>query len=67
MRDKIKVMENSRGRFIGVATTQGATMNARYIGSTDNYVRLFDRNSKQEVKMKKSSVASVTYAGETYA
>ena len=63
---KISVLENSRGRFVGIQTAKGASMNARYVGSSENYVTVFDRNSKSNVKMAKTSVVSVTYGGETF-
>ena len=65
-KNKISVLENSRGRFVGIQTAKGNNINARFVGSSDNYVTVFDRNSKSNVKMAKTSVASVTYGGETF-
>lgn len=64
--DKINVIENSKGQFVGINRTDGSKMNARFIGSSNNYIRVFDRNRKQDVKMAKTSVASVNYRGQEF-
>jgi len=63
---KIDIIEKSRGRYFGLATTQGNKLNARYVGSTNDYIRVYDRNKDQQVKLAKTSVASVSYGGETF-
>lgn len=63
---KINVIEKSRGRYFGLSTKQGGTMNARFIGSTDKYIRVYDRNDKREVKLAKASVDTVNYGGQTF-
>lgn len=66
MENKINVIENTRGRYFGLSTTKGENMCARYMGSTDNYIRVYDRNSKEQRKLAKTSIASVTYSGQTH-
>lgn len=62
----IEVIENSRGHFFGLSTKQGEVLNARFVGSTPQYVRVYDRNAKQHRKFAKNSIASVSYRGGVY-
>lgn len=58
--DKIvKAMRTSRGRFFGLTTTQGSSVNARYVGESPSYVNVYDRNSNENRKIAKSSLAGL--------
>ena len=52
----INSIRNSKGRFFGLYTTQGEVMNAQFLGETDSYLRVFDRNHKNDRTIAKASV-----------
>ena len=56
----LNAIRNSKGRFFGRYTTQGAVFNAQFLGETDSYIRIFDRNQKLDRTVAKSSVDRVT-------
>ena len=41
----MKAIRNSKGRFFGLYTAQGESVNAQLMSETDNYVRVYDRNA----------------------
>jgi hypothetical protein len=41
----LNVIRGTRGRFFGLKTTQGETLNAQFRGETESYIQIFDRNN----------------------
>jgi hypothetical protein len=56
----LNAIRNSKGRFFGLYTTQGGVINAQFIGETDSYIRVYDRNERVDRTVAKSSVDRVT-------
>ena len=54
----LNAIRNSKGRFFGLYTTNGEVMNAQFLGETDSYIRVFDRNNRTNRKLAKTSVQS---------
>lgn len=55
----MKAIRNSKGRFFGLYTSQGESLNAQLVSETLNYVRVYDRNAKVGRKFAKSSICGV--------
>jgi hypothetical protein len=53
----ISAMRSSRGRFFGLTTTQGQSVNGRFVSETPNYVRVYDRNRDENLTLAKTSLA----------
>jgi hypothetical protein len=58
-RSALKSIQNSKGRFFGLYTKQGAVYNAQLVGETDNYIVIRDRNCSDNFKLAKTSIKSV--------
>ena len=58
--DIMQRLRNSSGRFIGVHTKKGDSINAKFVSETDEYVTIFDRNSYKNRKLAKTSITSVS-------
>jgi hypothetical protein len=58
-RSALKSITNSKGRFFGLYTNQGSVHNAQFIGQTDNYITVYDRNLGRNIKLATTSVMSV--------
>jgi len=52
-------IRQSKGRFFGLYTKQGESINARFINESPSYVSVYDRNNGSERKLAKSSVVGV--------
>lgn len=52
----VKAISASRGRFFGLTTRQGETLNAQFIRETPQYVVVRDRNAQKIRKFAKSSL-----------
>jgi hypothetical protein len=52
-------IRQSKGRFFGLYTKQGESINARFVNETPSYVSIYDRNNGLERKLAKSSVIGV--------
>lgn len=52
----LNAIRQSKGRFFGLYTTRGEVMNARFLGETDSYIRVFDRNNGVDRKLAKTSI-----------
>lgn len=59
----INAIRNSKGRFFGLRTKQGETLNAQLVGETPQYFRLYDRNNDTSRTLAKTSVQSVSIGG----
>ena len=62
----MKAIRNTRGRFFGLYTTQGESLNAQLVGETDNYVQIYDRNAGVDRKLAKTSICSVRLAQQKF-
>ena len=56
----VNAMLVSRGRFFGVETKQGETMNAQFIRETPKYVVIRDRNAQETRKLAKTSLKNLS-------
>ena len=54
----LNAIRNSKGRFFGLHTKQGETINAQFRGETDAYVKVYDRNNYRTRLIAKSSIAT---------
>lgn len=52
----LNAIRNSKGRFFGLYTTSGEVMNAQFLGESDSYIRVFDRNNREDRKLAKTSI-----------
>lgn len=55
----INSIRQSKGRFFGLYMTSGEVMNAQFLGETDSYLRVYDRNNGIDRKLAKTSVKAV--------
>ena len=55
----LNAIRQSKGRFFGLYTTAGEVMNAQFLGETDSYIRVFDRNNRTDRKLAKTSLKAV--------
>jgi acetoacetate decarboxylase len=55
----LEAIRNSKGRFFGLYTTQGQVMNAQFLGESDDYIHVYDRNRNVDRKLAKSSIDRV--------
>ena len=56
----VNAMSVSRGRFFGMTTKQGETLNAQFVNETPRYVVVRDRNAKEIRKFAKTSLKSLS-------
>ena len=56
----VKAMSVSRGRFFGLTTKQGETLNAQFVNETPQYVVVRDRNAQETRKFAKTSLKSIS-------
>ena len=62
----MKAIRNSKGRFFGLYTSQGESVNAQLIKETDRYVKVYDRNSGKSRTFAKTSVCGVRIAEKNF-
>ena len=62
----MKAIRNSRGRFFGLYTSQGESVNAQLMGETDNYVKVYDRNAGVNRELAKTSICGVRLAEQSF-
>jgi len=62
----MRAIRNSKGRFFGLYTSQGESLNAQLMTETENYVKVYDRNSGEARKFAKSSVCGVRIAEKNF-
>ncbi len=59
--DKIvSAIRNSKGRFFGLRTKAGDSINAQFVSETPSYVTVYDRNRDLERRIAKSSLSGVS-------
>jgi hypothetical protein len=61
----IEAIRTSKGRFFGLYTTNRPAINAQFQSETPAYVMIYDRNSRVNRKLAKSSIIGVHIAGQT--
>lgn len=59
----VEAMKLSRGRFFGLSTKQGETLNAQFVKETPFYVVIKDRNAQRVRKFAKTSLKNVSING----
>ena len=60
-RSALSAIRASKGRFFGLYTTQGETINSQFISESPFYINVYDRNDGYRVRrLAKSSIKSVT-------
>ena len=62
----MKAIRDSKGRFFGLYTSQGESVNAQLMGETDNYVQVYDRNAGVNRKLAKTSICGVRLAEQNF-
>jgi hypothetical protein len=62
----MRAIRNTKGRFFGLYTSQGETLNAQLSGETDNYVKVYDRNAGVNRKFAKTSICGVRIAEQNF-
>lgn len=62
----MRAIRNSKGRFFGLYTSQGESLNAQLMGETDKYVQVYDRNSRESRRFAKTSVCGVRIAKKNF-
>ena len=62
----MKAIRDSKGRFFGLYTSQGESVNAQLMGETDNYVQGYDRNAGGNRKLAKTSICGVRLAEQNF-
>jgi|APGre2960657404_1045060.scaffolds.fasta_scaffold136693_2 hypothetical protein len=55
----VNAMRSSGGRFFGLTTTQGASVNGRFVSESAKYINVYDRHNNEHRKIAKSSLASL--------
>jgi hypothetical protein len=55
----VNAMRSSRGRFFGLTTTQGSSVNGRFVSESAKYINVYDRHNNEHRKIAKSSLASL--------
>ena len=62
----MKAIRNTKGRFFGLYTTQGESLNAQLMGETQNYVEVYDRNAGVNRRLAKTSICGGRLAQEKF-
>lgn len=57
----LNVIRGTRGRFFGLRTSQGETLNAQFRGETNSYIQVFDRNNGLLRRFAKTSLDKVSF------
>ncbi len=56
----VKAMRDSRGRFFGLTTKAGDSINAQFVSESPSYVTIYDRNRYSHRKFAKSSLTGLS-------
>lgn len=57
----LNLIRSTRGRFFGLQTKQGETLNAQFRGETNSYIEVFDRNNSLIRRFAKTSLDKVSF------
>tara|TARA_Y100000114_G_scaffold151541_1_gene168420 strand:- start:13922 stop:14146 length:225 start_codon:yes stop_codon:yes gene_type:complete len=60
-----KTLSNMKGRFFGLVTKQGETINAQLASCSNEYITVLDRNAGVHRKFSKASIGSLSVGGKT--
>jgi hypothetical protein len=59
----LNAIRSTKGRFFGLHTIDGRSINAQLIKETPSYVRVLNRNTKENVLVSKNNINYVTFQG----
>ena len=59
----LNAIRSTKGRFFGLHTIDGRSINAQLIKETRSYVRVLNRNTKENVLVSKNNINYVTFQG----
>ena len=62
----LKAIRNSKGRFLGLYTKQGESLNAQLQSETDQTIVIYDRNFNRTRRLSKTSIAGVRSGSRTF-
>ena len=62
----MRAIRNTKGRFFGLYTTQGQSLNVQLRGETDNYLHVYDRNAAVDRKFAKTSICGMRVGEENF-
>lgn len=62
----LNAIRNSKGRFFGLYTKQGESLNAQLQSETDQTIVVYDRNFNRTRRFSKTSIAGVRSASKTF-
>tara|TARA_R110001632_G_scaffold91581_3_gene196191 strand:+ start:512 stop:727 length:216 start_codon:yes stop_codon:yes gene_type:complete len=62
----LNVIRNSKGRFFGLYTKQGESLNAQLQSETDQTIVIHDRNFNRTRRFSKTSIAGVRSGSKTF-
>jgi len=52
-------IRSSKGRFFGLYTKKGESINAQFVSESPSYVTVYDRNNKEKRKLAKASLSAL--------
>jgi len=55
----MKAIRSSKGRFFGLYTKAGESINAQFVSESPSYVTVFDRNNRVNRKFAKTSLSAL--------
>ena len=56
----LSAIRNSRGRFFGLRTKNGDSINAQFVSESPSYVVVYDRNRYENRKLAKSTLSGIS-------
>ena len=62
----LNAIRNTKGRFFGLYTKQGEVLNAQFRGESDQYLKVYDRNSKVDRRFAKTSVRGASIGSTVF-
>jgi len=60
----MKAIRTSGGRFFGLYTKAGESINAQFVSETPSYLNVWDRNQNEYRKLAKASVTGLRLQGQ---
>jgi len=62
----IKAIQNSKGRFFGLYTAKGESLNVQLRSETNHYINVYDCNASSSRKLAKTSICGVRIAEKNF-
>jgi len=62
----LNAIRNTNGRFFGLYTKQGESLNAQLQSETDQTIVIYDRNFNRTRRFSKTSIAGVRSGSKTF-